>query len=131
MSPNLITEKERYSVTVRISRPEKRNPLDLGTVNDLIDTISESARDKSVRAVIITGSGEKSFASGVDLKELAEIVTSAETALQYDRKIGALYRSIQKAQIPIIAKVQSSAIGSGGLLAAACDFCIASQNAKF
>ena len=90
MSPNLITEKERHSVTVKISRPEKRNPLDLGTVNDLIDTISESARDKSVRAVIITGSGEKSFASGVDLKELAEIVTSAETALQYDRKIGAM-----------------------------------------
>ena len=58
-------------------------------------------------------------------------MTSAETAVQYDVKIGVLYRSIQNAQIPIIAKVQSSAFGGGGLLAAACDFCIASQNAKF
>ena len=108
MSPNLTAEKDRYSVTVRISRPEKRNPLDLRTVNGLIDTISESMRDESVRAIIITGTGEKSFASGVDLKEFAEIVTSAEKARAYDEKVGVLYRTIQSAKIPIIAKVQSN-----------------------
>ena len=131
MSQKIIVEKKAHSATIRLNRPTKRNPLDLETVNGIARTISDCDLDDSIRTIVITGSGSNAFASGADLREMADVVTSADTAIEYDKEVKKLYRSIQDAQTPVIAKVQSHAIGGGGLLAVACDICIASDKAKF
>ena len=131
VTSKVLLAKSTESLTLKINRPNERNPLDLSTISELISAISACERDKDIRSVVITGSGKKSFASGVDLKEMSKVVTTAESAIAYDEKVNALYKTIAASPIPVIAKIQSNAIGGGAMLAMACDVAVASDKASF
>ncbi|MHA2012874.1 MAG: enoyl-CoA hydratase/isomerase family protein [Candidatus Helarchaeota archaeon] len=111
--------------TITINRPEKRNAIN----NDVIEGVIEAAKivDKSddVKVVILTGAGEKAFSAGADIEEL-----SNEDGLKRQRKIEVSH-IIYGIRKPVIAMVRGYAVGGGCELALACDFRIASENAKF
>ena len=119
---------ENKVATVTLNRPPL-NPLNTQVFKDLSQAMDEFAADASVKAVIITGSGEKAFAAGADVSEMAqltpvEVYTFCQTSLVAFQKIENLGK-------PVIAAIKGLALGGGTELALACDFRICADNSKF
>lgn len=121
--------REGAVAVVTVNRPEALNSLDRRTNEELLAVARELSADASVRAVVLTGGGEKSFVAGADISEMRGF--SAEEA----RRSGALGQSvmaaIEEAPQPWVAAVNGFALGGGCELALACDIRLASENAKF
>lgn len=130
-SPSLLFEERHGAVALlRLNRPESKNALSRELVERLGAALSRIAADRSVRAVVLTGSGG-SFCSGVDLKEaVAEIAPGANLDARVDG-FHTLIRAIVGAPQPFIAAVDGPAVGFGADLALACDLRIVSERAYF
>jgi enoyl-CoA hydratase len=115
---------------VTIHRPEKRNAIALATVEDLQVAVAEANANAQVRVIILSGAGDRAFASGADLDELGAMSTPQQ-AVAYDAKVTQLYDAFERSRKPIIARIQAHAIGGGCLLALACDIRIAAEEATF
>lgn len=130
MQNNVVLYEQEGSVAyITINRPEALNALNahvMKSLNSVIDLVSET---ESVRTVIITGSGNKSFVAGADIKEMLNMDSMAA------RKWGAfaqnVFNKIEKMPKVVIAAVNGYALGGGCELAMACDIRVASKNAKF
>jgi enoyl-CoA hydratase len=114
---------------VRIHRPEKRNPLSLGVLDEIRCIFTKFAAEQTLRLAIITGAGEKAFASGGDLNELAQFKT-AEDAEAFSWHGKSALDAIRFFPVPVIAKLNGVALGGGAELALACDMRIAAASAK-
>lgn len=114
---------------VTISRPEALNALNAQTLRELRTTLAELARDPAVRAVILTGAGEKAFVAGADITEM-QAMSAAEgvTFAQLGQEVTKLLELMPK---PTIAAVNGFALGGGTEMAISCDFILASENAVF
>ena len=123
---NVIVEKDGAIAVVTLNRPQALNALSYGLVKDLCLAMQELDRDKEVRVMIVTG-GEKVFAAGADIKEMAD-------RGPFDERIHERldYRDqINKMTKPVIAAVSGFALGGGCELAMSCDIIIASETARF
>ena len=123
-----IRVERRGSVgVVTIDRPDQRNALARQTVLDLGRVGRELGADGSVRLVVLTGSGDKAFCAGADLKERATMTDDAV------REMLALYRSelawLDRSPFPVVAALNGAALGGGLELALACDLRIAAPHA--
>jgi enoyl-CoA hydratase len=123
---NIVTQVEERIGFITINRPEVRNALDLTTLNEIGNALAEWRNDTEVLAVIITGSGEKSFAAGADIAQLNK--RTMIEALQPN--MTAVYRRIETYEKPTIAAINGFALGGGLELALACDIRIAALHAK-
>ena len=112
-----------------ISRPKALNALNTETVTELNDCVGKIETDESVKVVIITGEGAKSFVAGADIVEM-----STKNPVE-GRKFGKIsqdtFTRIENLPQPVIAAVNGYALGGGCELACACDFRYAAENAKF
>jgi enoyl-CoA hydratase len=115
---------------VTLNRPEVLNALNAQLLGELSRALSELDRDPSVRAIAITGSGEKAFAAGADIGELNALRSTAEGA-QKARDGQAITLEIEHLDTPVIMAVNGFALGGGCELAMAGDIRVASENAKF
>lgn len=115
---------------VVIDRPEKRNALGLETVAELIRIVRMMDDDPSVRVIVLTGSGNRAFASGADLDELPSAFESPDTARRYDARVTPVYETLANCAKPTIARLAGHAIGGGCLLALACDIRVAVEDAS-
>jgi len=125
---NIRSEKRDAILFLTFDRPKVLNALNIATVNEL-GTIFKSVRnDDSVRAIIITGAGEKAFVAGADISELAELdsTNGKEAALRGQ----GVFTAIEDCGKPVIAAINGFALGGGCELALACTLRIASENAK-
>ena len=123
---NVIVEKDGAIAVVTLNRPQALNALSYGLVKDLCLAMQELDRDKEVRVMIVTG-GEKVFAAGADIKEMAD-------RGPFDERIHERldYRDqINKMTKPVIAAVSGFALGGGCELAMSCDIIIAAETARF
>jgi enoyl-CoA hydratase/carnithine racemase len=111
--------------TATIDRPNKRNALALQTIDELRRAAARADADADVRVLVLTGAGERAFASGADLGELPGAMQTPQAAAEYDRRVGSLYTALADLRIPVVARIQAHAIGGGCLLALACDIRIA------
>ena len=84
-----------------------------------------------MRAAVITGAGERAFASGADIAESSRYSEDLGELAAYDRAVAEVYDAIAQSRLPVIAAVQAAAIGRGGLLALACDIRLAADTAIF
>src|SRR6188474_280072 len=125
---NLLLERDDAVALVTINRPQVLNALNLATLDELRRVILDLKRDDSVRAVILTGSGEKAFVAGADVNELAAQTPLAgrEHALSGQHVLD-LIENMGK---PVIAAINGYALGGGCELAMACTIRIASETAK-
>jgi enoyl-CoA hydratase len=123
---NVLVEKDGTLGVVTLNRPQALNALSYGLVKDLSLAMQELDQDAGVRVIIVTG-GEKVFAAGADIKEMAERGPFDERILER-----LAYRDkINKISKPVIAAVSGFALGGGCELAMSCDIIIASETARF
>lgn len=126
---NLLTSISSQTFTITINRPDKLNALNKKTVQEIGEAIKEGELNKEVRAIIITGSGNKSFVAGADISEF--IGLSSEEGKKLAQAGHDVFKSIENCSKPVIAAVNGFALGGGCELSMACHLRIASDNAKF
>jgi enoyl-CoA hydratase/carnithine racemase len=130
MSELINVERRDHGATwVTLNRPKALNALSRALNEELRGIAADLAADRSVRAVVITGSGPKSFSAGADLCE-RKGVTAAETG-PYVNAISGAINAVASIPKPTLALVNGYAFGGGMELSLACDFRIASDNATF
>ena len=129
MFENILLERRGRVALITINRPDKLNALNIKTREELANVLDELRADAEIRVVVLTGAGEKAFAAGADIKEMAE-KPAAEFYSQdfFSRWTSHLVKTTRK---PWIAAVNGFALGGGCELAMMADFIIASENAKF
>ncbi len=123
---NIIVEKDGAIAVVTLNRPQALNALSYGLVKDLSLAMQELDQDHDVRVIIVTG-GEKVFAAGADIKEMADkgpFDSLVQERLAYRDKINKIAK-------PVIAAVVGFALGGGCELAMSCDIIVASESARF
>jgi enoyl-CoA hydratase len=125
---NLLTKVEKNIGWVIINRPDKLNALNRETVNEMIEAFRAYLFDTEVKAVILTGSGEKAFIAGADIGELAGL--DLDTGKDYVLNGQELTKLIENFPKPVIAAVNGFALGGGTEMALSCHVRIASENAK-
>ena len=126
---NILIEKQDAIAIVTINRPTKLNALNKATIQELHDGFKSLNQDKSIKAIIVTGSGEKAFVAGADISEFANfsVEEGGKLAVQGQEL---LFDFVQNLSTPVIAAVNGFALGGGLELAMACHFRTASTNAK-
>ncbi|MDF2553650.1 MAG: enoyl-CoA hydratase [Chryseobacterium sp.] len=126
---NIILSKEDKTAIITINRPESLNALNANTIKEISSALDELASDHEVRVIILTGSGEKSFVAGADIKEFTNL--NQEKAEELARNgHNNLFNKIESLSKPVIAAVNGFALGGGLELAMACHIRYASENAK-
>lgn len=115
--------------TITINRPDKLNALNLAVMNDLESAFEAAASDGSVRGVIVTGAGERSFVAGADIKQFTEL--DALDGHRFALRGQAIFNLVEEMRKPVVAAVNGFALGGGCELALACHLRIASENAVF
>lgn len=113
---NLIVEQEENFGIITLNRPPA-NPINLTVLNELDDILARWEKDKSVRAIIITGAGERGFSAGFDLKTAG--TPDGEKAMSRGQEV---FSRIEKHPKPVIAAINGFALGGGCELAMACHF---------
>jgi enoyl-CoA hydratase len=126
---NILIEKQDALATITINRPTKLNALNKATIQELHDAFKTLNEDKSVKAIIITGSGEKAFVAGADISEFAHFSVKEGGRLAAEGQ-ALLFDFVQNLNTPVIAAVNGFALGGGLELAMSCHFRVASDNAK-
>jgi enoyl-CoA hydratase len=114
---------------VTINRPEALNAFDGEHLDLLGATIHTLGNERAVRAVILTGAGDRAFSAGADIKTMASL--SHAEGLAFARKGHAVANALERLPQPVVAAVNGYAFGGGCELAIACDIRIASENARF
>ena len=124
-----ITIEKRGAVAVlTINRPDKLNALSRQVHQEGVAALDELKHDDSVRVVVLTGSGEKAFIAGADIKEFQDQTPVTQRDLFHEKT---LFNSIDTFPKPVIAMINGFCLGGGNELALACDLRICSENAKF
>jgi len=113
---------------VTIDRPEKLNALNQAVISELGEAFRMARDDRSVKALILTGAGEKAFVAGADIGELATV--DAIEAERLSRRGQEVFRTLETLRKPSVAAVNGYALGGGLELAMCCTIRIASPNAK-
>ncbi len=129
MYQNIILEQKSHLAIITINRPDQLNALNKLTIEELNKALTQLNEDNSVGVIILTGSGEKSFVAGADIKEFADF-SIAEGGMLAQNGQNILFDYIEKMNKPVIAAVNGFALGGGLELAMACHFRVASKNAK-
>jgi enoyl-CoA hydratase len=125
---NLLVEREGAVAIVTINRPAVRNALNGPTIRDLQRAMEELKADPAVRAVVLTGAGDKAFVAGADINELA--VLSPVEGTEHARRGQAVFDYIEHLGKPVIAAINGFALGGGCELAMACTIRIAADTAR-
>ncbi|MGZ3844452.1 MAG: enoyl-CoA hydratase/isomerase family protein [Flavisolibacter sp.] len=129
MYKTLLTSLEKGILTVTINRPDKMNALNKNVMSDLDSVLDFIESSADVKAVILTGAGEKAFVAGADISEFVGLTHEEGKAMA--KRGQDIFHRIENANIPIVAAVNGFALGGGCELAMACHFRVASDNAKF
>ena len=126
---NLLVKTIDGITTLTINRREALNSLNSAVIAELECALFELNLDTTVKAIVLTGAGEKAFVAGADIKEMSRL--SAFEAHEFARRGQRLMLMINRMRKPVIAAVNGYALGGGLELALACDFIYASDKAKF
>jgi len=125
---NLLVERDGAVAIVTINRPKVLNALNTPTMLELSAAMRELGADESVRAIVLTGSGEKSFVAGADINELA--VQTPVGGRDHAQRGQRVLDEIEQLGKPVIAAINGFALGGGCELAMACTMRMASESAK-
>lgn len=125
----LLVEKEGHVAVVTINRPKVLNALNASVLDELGRVIGELENDPQIRAVIVTGAGDKAFVAGADIGELNALPDVAAGAAKA-RAGHVVGRAIERSRLPVIMAINGYALGGGLELAMAGDIRIAADTAK-
>lgn len=126
---NLLIDLSDKIATVTLNRPKALNALNKDLLSEISSFLEEAKNNSDIRVIILTGSGDRSFVAGADIKEFSDFngAQGAELARKGQEEV---FNKIEQFPKPIIAAINGFALGGGLELAMAADFRIASENAK-
>ena len=125
---NLLYEVSDSIAQVTVNRPDKLNPLDGDTIEALSQCFADIAADSAVKAVIVTGAGDRAFVAGADINHLTKLTALEGRA--WGLRGQQVFSAIENLEKPVIAAINGWALGGGLELAMSCHIRVASTNAK-
>ncbi len=135
MSAIQAGEDLQYSVEggiarVTFNRPQARNAMLFGMYERLAAICAEIDADPEIRVLVLTGAGDKAFASGTDISQFRAFNTP-DDALDYEARIDRVLGALERVRVPTIAAINGACTGGGAGMAACCDLRIGSANLRF
>ena len=124
---NIIVEKKDAVGIIKINRPNALNALNIATLKEITDAISELEKDKKIKVAVLTGEG-KAFIAGADISAMVDMIPSE--AKEFSELGHNMLYKIEKSRLPFIAAVNGYALGGGCETLMACDIAIAGKSAK-
>ncbi|MDO5026736.1 MAG: enoyl-CoA hydratase-related protein [Tissierellia bacterium] len=126
---NILLEKKDGYAILTINRPKALNALNSATLLEIQEAVKEVESDDKIKAVILTGSGEKAFVAGADISEMSDLNTVE--AYEFGKRGQETFSMIENSSKFYIAAVNGFALGGGCEISMSCDMRLASDNAKF
>lgn len=126
---NLLLKDSEGILTITINRESKLNALNQKTLEELKEVFQEVYDNREIKGVIITGSGEKAFVAGADIKELSQV--NEMNARKFAERGQEIFDMIENCHTPVVAAVNGFALGGGCELSMACHMRVATANARF
>ena len=126
---NVLLEKKGHYAVATINRPKALNALNSQVLEDLNELVDVVAADEEIRALVLTGAGEKAFVAGADIGEMSSLTKAEGEA--FGKKGNDVFRALEVLPIPTIAAINGFALGGGCELSMSCDIRICSDTAVF
>jgi methylglutaconyl-CoA hydratase len=127
----ILFDQQDGIAKITLNRPEKRNALNDEVVTGLQDALDRTAKDKSVRVVLIQGAG-RDFCSGLDIRLLAQTANAGVMEhMELAQRLASIFLSIRKHPRPVVSAVRGRALGGGVGIATASDLILASETSQF
>ena len=123
------TETNEGVLTITIDREERRNAINPEVVRGISDALSKAEEDEEIRAVVLTGSGDRAFCAGGDLGGMTDASKVAQHEMRAE--VGDLFSQMRRSRLPIVARVNGHALAGGFGLMLACDLVVAVDTAQF
>jgi enoyl-CoA hydratase len=130
MADDLLVRIDEGIAEITLNRPAQRNALTFSMYERLREFCEAAARDSSLRAIVISGAGDKAFAAGTDIAEFHAVKT-AQDGQAYEEKIERVLSALEACPTPTIAAIAGACTGGGAAIAACCDLRIGTASAKF
>lgn len=127
----LITRRDGAIGSIVFSNPQRMNAVTYDMWSALPGAIGSFEKDPAIRAIVITGDGDRSFISGADISQFEKLRGTAEAQAEYAKAVERAYTAPVQCSKPVIARIRGICIGGGLGLAATCDVRIASADAVF
>src|SRR3984957_1088331 len=115
---------------ITFNRPQARNALTFEMYRRLAEICSHAGKDRTLKVLILTGAGDKAFASGTDINQFRAFKTPQD-AIDYEATIDRILSTLEQCHIPTLAAVNGVCAGGGAGIAACCDIRIGTRTAKF
>jgi enoyl-CoA hydratase/carnithine racemase len=115
---------------VTLNRPQARNALTFAMYDRLAEICGIAERDRSIKAILITGAGDKAFAAGTDISQFRAF-DKEKDVLEYEERIDRVMGALERCRVPTVAAIHGACTGGGAGIASACDLRIASRAIKF
>ena len=128
MTQDLLVEHDGAVMTLTLNRPDKFNALTFAMYTGLAEACADVPSD--VRAIIVTGAGEKAFAAGTDISQFRSFKTP-EDGLGYEQRVDEILSAIEACRVPVIAAMAGACTGGGAAIAACCDIRLASRDMRY
>src|SRR5215216_2315303 len=129
-SEDLIYTLENGIARLTFNRPQARNALTFAMYERMAAICETVNNDRSIKAMILTGAGEKAFASGTDISQFRAFKT-AQDALEYEGRIDRVLGKLEACRVPTIAAIAGACTGGGAGIASCCDLRIGAASARF
>jgi enoyl-CoA hydratase len=130
MTQELLYDKRGEVGWITFNRPQARNALTFAMYEGVAEICGRIAHTREVKALVITGAGDKAFAAGTDIAQFQEF-KGGEDGIAYERKMDRILDAIERCSVPTIAAIAGFCTGGGAAIAAVCDLRLATANAQF
>ena len=127
---DLLYEVRDGIAHVTFNRPQARNALTFAMYDRLAEVCAIANGDRSIRAMLLAGAGDKAFAAGTDISQFRAF-DKPQDALDYEARIDRVLGALERCRVPTIAAIQGACTGGGAAIAVCCDLRIAAGNARF
>jgi len=128
-SEDLLYSVEDGIARLTFNRPQARNALTFAMYERMAAICEDVNKDRSIKVMILTGTGDKAFASGTDISQFRAFKT-AEDALEYEERIDRVLGTLDKVRVPTIAAIAGACTGGGAGIAACCDLRIGTKTTR-
>ena len=130
MAEELLFEVHDGVGRIIFNRPAARNALTFAMYDRLAEICRDAGQDRGIRALVLTGAGDKAFAAGTDISQFRAFASPAD-AIGYEARLDRVLDTLERCPRPTIAAIAGACTGGGAAIAAACDLRIAARGARF